>query len=82
MKITLVRQKINNALYCFYTKHANIIPHWRTSKCYITAFARILEKEFVSWDIDCYFVHYNQSNIPFFDDLECDIYNHGKSEKI
>ena len=68
MKITLVRQKIKNALDYFYTENVNIIPHWKTSKCYIFAFAKVLEREFASWDIDCYFVHYNQSNIPFFDD--------------
>ena len=68
MKITLVRQKIKNALDYFYTENVNFIPHWKTSKCYIFAFAKVLEREFASWDIDCYFVHYNQSNIPFFDD--------------
>ena len=70
MTITHVRQKIKIALDLFYSENSEILTHWKTSRSYVCAFAKVLEKEFESWDIDCFFVHYNQS--PTFGILERD----------
>ena len=68
MNLTLVKSKIQNAVNHLYAENDDVIEHWKSKKSYVYAFAQILEKEFELWDIDCYFVHYNQSTIPFFDD--------------
>ena len=68
MNLTLVKSKIQNAVNHLYAENGDVIEHWKSKKSYVYAFAQILEKEFELWDIDCYFVHYNQSPMPFFDD--------------
>ena len=66
MTITLIKKMISNTLDRFYSENKGIIKNRKTNKSYVSAFSKILEREFDSWDIDCYFVHYNEHKFPDF----------------
>ena len=71
--ISQIKSKINNALNCFYSENHEMFENWKTKKSYVYAFSKILEKEFDSWDVDCYYVHYGRSTHANFsyDDRFC-----------
>ena len=71
MTITDIKEKRSNALDCFYSENKEILKNWKTNKSYVSAFSKILEREFDSWDIDCYFVHYNEHKFSAFLDKDC-----------
>ena len=69
MTITDIKEKISNALDCFYSENKEILKNWKTNRSYVSAFSKRLEQEFESWDIDCYLVHYtDQSGSGFMEE--------------
>ena len=68
MTITDIKKRISNALDCFYSENNESTKNWKTNKSYVNAFAKTLEREFDSWDIDCFFVHYKEQKLFDFRD--------------
>lgn len=64
MTFSDIKKKIKNALDRFYSENGEMAEHWKTSRSYVHAFAKKLEEEFDSWDVDCFFVHYKKTK-PF-----------------
>ena len=66
MIFTLIKKKISNAINFFYLENKEVIKNWKSSRNYIYALAKILEREFDSWDVDCNFVHYREPTVSNF----------------